>query len=72
MSIDYALKNLLKLLLAYMEIYFKKEGIIRIASVYKSEILWKNLIKDESSECRLNNTALLFAIYCLSYSHFYP
>ena len=58
MSIDNLLKNLLQALLSYMEIHLKLELVLRNASVYKSKILWKNLIEYETSESGLYDTAL--------------
>ena len=56
MSIDNLLQNLLQLLLAYVEIYFQLHEVLRIASVYESQILRQDLIENKSSQSGLYRT----------------
>ncbi len=51
MCIDNFFKDLLQLLLTNKEIYLKDKFISRNASVNKSKILRKDLIKEETSQC---------------------
>ena len=69
--IDNFLQNLFQLFLSYMEIYFKLHFIFRNASVYKSQILRQDLIKQETSQCRLYRSGHAGTIrHCLYHTHF--
>ena len=46
------LKNLLQLLLTYMEVNFKIKELFRSLSLYKSKILADDFVEDETAECR--------------------
>ncbi len=50
MGVDDSLEYSLKMLLAYKEIDLGLQELLRIRSVYKSEILRKYLVEEESSE----------------------
>ena len=39
-----------------MEIDFQKQLVLFHFTVYKSKILWNDLIKNESSQCRLDGS----------------
>ena len=49
MSIDNFLKDLFQTFFTHMEIDFQKQLIARNASIHKSQILRKNLIKEETA-----------------------
>ena len=51
MDIDNLFQNLLQSLFADMEINLQLQGIFRIASVYKAQILRQDFIKDKASQC---------------------
>ena len=63
MCIDTLVKDLLQLLLINMEVDFWLQDIIWICSVYESKILWNNLVKDQTSQCTLNESCMLLAIW---------
>ena len=66
MSIDNFFKDLLQLFLTYKEVNLKKQFVSRYASVYKSKVLWKDLVEQETSQCGMNITADDSAIrHCL-------
>ena len=56
-SIDNFFKDLLQLFLTNKEINLKKQFVSRYASVYESKILRKDLVKQETSQCRMNIAA---------------
>ena len=56
MNIDNLFKDLLKLFLANQIIHFQFNRIFRSLSLNTAEILRKNFVKEESSECGLYNT----------------
>ena len=69
-GIDDLFKDLLKLLLSYMEIHFGKKEVFRLCSVYIAQILRQDLIKEEPSKSRLYNTCDLFTLgICLGDSY---
>src|SRR5699024_8467402 len=70
-GIDDLLQDLLELFLSNMEIYLKQQLVSFLLSVYKSKILWNDLIKQESSQCRLDHTALYGSVrHSLVYADF--
>ena len=54
MSVDYLLQNLLQAFLAYQEVNFQLQLISWNSTVHKSQILRKDLIKQEPSKSGLN------------------
>ena len=62
MNVDNFLKDLFQSFFTYMEINFQNQIILRNASVHKTKILWKNLIKNETSQCGLNRSGLFCSI----------
>ena len=64
--VDAFFQNLLQLATADMEINLQLQEIVRIGTVYKSKILRKNLVEDETSECGLDHTGLDLAIGILT------
>ena len=60
MCIDNFFKNLLQLLFTNKEVYLKNKLIARNASINKSQILWKDLIKEETSY--VDSTLLLITV----------
>ena len=50
MGIDNLLQNLFQALFPHVEIHFQLEEILRFASVHKSQVLRKNLIKNKPSQ----------------------
>ena len=72
MCIDNFFKNLFQLFLSYMEINFQKQFISFYFTVYKSQILWNDLIKHETSDCRFYRSCLHCSIcHLLGYTYFY-
>ena len=57
MCIDNFFKDLLQLFLTYKEVNLKKQFVSRYASVYKSKVLWKDLVEQETSKCGMNIAA---------------
>ena len=57
MCIDNFFKDLLQLFLTYKEVNLKKQFVSRYASVYESKILRKDLVEQETSQCRVNIAA---------------
>ena len=49
-GIDNFFKDLFQLFLSYMEINFQKQFVTRNTSVYKSQILWQDLVEQESTQ----------------------
>ena len=47
MNIDNLLQNLLQSLLAHMEVYLQLQEVLRLASIYKFQVLGQNLVKDK-------------------------
>ena len=57
MCIDNFFKDLLQLFLTYKEVNLKKQFVSRYASIYESKILRKDLVEQETSQCRVNIAA---------------
>ncbi|CCZ52710.1 unknown [Clostridium sp. CAG:75] len=63
MCSDTFFKDLLQLLLTYMEINFRNEEVLVLGTIHKSHVLWQDLIEDKTTQCRFNNSTFLYAIF---------
>ena len=73
MGMDDFFKDLFQAFFAYMEVYFQCHFILGVTSIYKAQVLRKNLVKDKPSHSGLHNALLCSAIgKSLFYSYFNP
>ena len=73
MGIDDLFQDLLELLLAYMEINLQKQLVSFCFPVHKAQVLGNDLIKQQTSQCRVDHALLLGAIlHSLLHTHLDP
>ena len=71
MGIDNFLKDLFQAFLSYQEINLRFQLVTRNGTIYKSKILRKNLIEQETSQCRLFSTCQNSSVrHSLGYTNF--